>query len=382
MKNLNPALYLLKTIKWQDNMLTTPLYQQHLSSQGHMVDFYGWSLPMSYGSQLAEHHAVRRHVGMFDVSHMAIVEVTGQQAYAFLRFLLANDIAKLKQTGRAQYTLMLNEQGGVLDDLIVFFAQSQRYRLIFNAANAKRNIEWVEQVAQDFHVTIAHLQDLANVAVQGPKACELVQSLQPELSEQLSNLKPFRFIESQHWLFSRTGYTGEDGLEIMLPSEQAPAFWQSLLDQGAQPCGLGARDTLRIEAGLNLYGQDMDESTLPIESNLDWVVSWQDSERHFVGRQALESSGSSISRRLVGVVLLEKGVLRSGQQALSGETVQGTVTSGTFSPTMQRGIGLIRLDQSVTINDLLTIQYRRRYMQAQVVKPPFVRQGQVLVTIK
>lgn len=361
-------------------MYKTPLHQQHLDAQGQMVDFYGWSLPMSYGSQLEEHHAVRRHAGMFDVSHMAIVEVTGDQAHDFLRYLLANDIAKMKQTGRAQYTLMLNQQGGVLDDLIVFFAEQQRYRLIFNAANAQRNIDWVKQQAHDYDVVVSYLQNLANVAVQGPKACELVQTLKPELSEQLSNLKPFRFIESQQWWLSRTGYTGEDGLEIMLPAGEVPAFWQSLLTAGVKPCGLGARDTLRIEAGLNLYGQDMDESTLPMESNLDWVVSWKDTERDFIGRQALEIQAGKSSQHLMGVVLLERGVLRSGQQAYSGDIVQGTVTSGTFSPTMQRGIGLIRVDKSVTINDQVAISYRRRVMQAQIVKPPFVRQGQVLIT--
>lgn len=380
LKNLNPALYLHQVLLIQVGfMKQTPLYQQHYQANAQMVDFFGWSLPMHYGSQLSEHHKVRQHVGMFDVSHMAIVELVGEQSQTLLRYLLANDVAKMKQPGRAQYTLMLNHQGGVLDDLIVFFCQSDRYRLIFNAANAERNIAWVQDISSAFNVSVQALTDYANVAIQGPEAEAVTQKLVPELAQSLSTLKPFRFIESQGWLISRTGYTGEDGFEVMLPSESASSFWHALQQAGVQPCGLGARDTLRLEAGLNLYGQDMDESTLPIEANLDWVVSWKDSQRDFIGRQALQHQQSQTYKRLIGVFLTQRGVLRSGQFAIDGDDIIGQVTSGTFSPTIQRGIGLIRTENPLESGEVLAIKYRQRTLKGQVVKPPFVRQGEILI---
>ena len=360
-------------------MKCTPLYDQHSQAGASLIDFYGWWLPMHYGSQIDEHHAVRADVGMFDVSHMAIVEIVGQDVTSFLRYLLANDVAKLKQVGRAQYTLMLNESGGFLDDLIVFFCDHDRYRLIFNAANAQRNIDWVCEQGQSYDVSVRHLSHYANIAIQGPKSWDVIHQVMPDTYSALVDLKPFRFIETQGWLLSRTGYTGEDGFEIMLPNDAASDFWQQLLDVGVQPCGLGARDTLRLEAGLNLYGQDMDESTLPIEANLDWVVAWKDDQRDFMGRQALEHKQPQTDKRLQGVVLTERGVLRSGQQVVENGSIIGNVTSGTFSPTMQCGVGLVLVDKPKALEDKLAVQYRRRTLQGRVVKPPFVRQGEILV---
>lgn len=360
-------------------MKSTPLYQQHQQANAHLVDFYGWALPLSYGSQIEEHHAVRHHVGMFDVSHMALVDVVGDNVQDFLRYLLANDVAKMKHPGRAQYTLMLNESGGFLDDLIVFFCDERRYRLIFNAVNAQRNIDWVNEQAQAYDITVSQLSHHANIAIQGPETVNLLSKIWPGYIDHICNLRPFRFVEDDQWLISRTGYTGEDGFEIMLPADQAPGFWQELLKEGAQPCGLGARDTLRLEAGLNLYGQDMDESTLPAEANLNWVLAWRDGDRQFIGRNALESKQPETQKQLVGVVLLERGVLRSEQVVVKDEQTVGHVTSGTFSPTIQRGIGLIRVDRSIEIGETVNIRYRRRTLRGLVVKPPFVRQGEILI---
>ncbi|MCO6441947.1 MAG: glycine cleavage system aminomethyltransferase GcvT, partial [Nitrococcus mobilis] len=254
----------------------TPLYGKHCEAGARIVDFAGWDMPIQYGSQIEEHRAVRRDAGMFDVSHMAIVEITGAQAQQCLRHLLANDVAKLKEPGKALYTCLLNEQGGVLDDLIVYYLAEGRYRTVVNAATRDKDLSWIKIQGEPFRVQVEHRDDLAMLAIQGPQAREKALRVLPsELAAAARALAPFTGLEREGVFVSRTGYTGEDGYEIMLPADATPALWEALCEQGVQPCGLGARDTLRLEAGMNLYGQDRDETVTPLESGLAWTVAWE-----------------------------------------------------------------------------------------------------------
>ena len=297
--------------------LRTPLYDQHLAAGAKMVDFGGWDMPINYGSQLEEHHQVRRAVGMFDVSHMTVVDVNGSEAQAYLQYLLANDVARLKTPGKALYSGMLNEQGGVIDDLIVYLA-GDGYRVVVNAATREKDLAWMSKQADSFAVNLTERSELAMIAVQGPQALELVKSVvSDDRAALISDLKPFQGLPSGDWFIGRTGYTGEDGLEIMLPAEQAADFWQALLGAGCKPCGLGARDTLRLEAGMNLYGSDMDESISPLAANMAWTIAWEPAERDFIGRQALEAQKAAGDQpKLVGLVLEERAVLRGHQKVI------------------------------------------------------------------
>src|SRR5262245_32991623 len=266
----------------------TPLYDKHLQAGGKIVDFAGWDMPLNYGSQLNEHHQVRQDAGVFDVSHMTVIDVTGKQARDFLRHLLANDVGKLQNSGKALYTCMLNEQGGIIDDLIVYWLGEQRYRLVVNASTREKDFAWIQQQCRelrDFDVQVALRADLAILAVQGPNAiAKSALVFSAECYARVQALHAFEVLEDGSYCIARTGYTGEDGLEVILPGREASAFWDKLLFAGVKPCGLGARDTLRLEAGLNLYGADMDESTTPLESNLSWTVAWEPAERNFIGR--------------------------------------------------------------------------------------------------
>ena len=361
--------------------LRTPLYSSHQALGARIVPFAGWDMPIHYGSQLQEHHAVRRDAGMFDVSHMVVADLEGAGAQAFLRRLLANDVARLKQPGKALYSCMLNEHGGVLDDLIVYHQREDWYRMVVNAATADKDLAWMEQQATDFDLTISRRSDLAMIAVQGPNARAKVLPLLPDdLREAAGELKPFVAADNGDWFVGRTGYTGEDGFEIMLPAEGAPGLWQALLDAEVAPCGLGARDTLRLEAGMNLYGSDMDEQTSPLESALGWTLAWEPEEREFIGRAALEAQrGRKDLRRLVGLVLEGKGVLRDHQQVLSeGESV-GEITSGGFAPTLERSIAFARVRGG--IGERCEVDIRGRAVPARVVKPPFVRNGKAVVDV-
>ncbi|MBC7197749.1 glycine cleavage system protein T [Stutzerimonas balearica] len=356
----------------------TPLYDQHLALGAKMVDFGGWDMPLHYGSQVEEHHQVRRDCGVFDVSHMTVVDVAGAQAADYLRRLLANDVARLQSVGKALYTAMLNERGGVVDDLIVYLTD-WGYRLVVNAATRENDLAWMQRQAEGFAVEIRERPELAMLAIQGPSArertAELVDQNRASLIEQL---KPFQGLAEGDWFIGRTGYTGEDGLEIILPAEQAPDFLSELVGAGIPPIGLGARDTLRLEAGLNLYGQDMDEDVSPLAANMGWTVAWEPAERDFVGRQALEQQRAAGDLpRLVGLVLEERGVLRAHQVVRVAGLGDGEITSGSFSPTLGKSIALARVPAGT--GERAEVEIRGKWYPVRVVQPTFVRHGKVLV---
>ena len=356
----------------------TPLYDAHVALGAKLVPFGGWDMPLHYGSQLDEHHAVRRGAGVFDVSHMQPVDVTGPAAKPFLQYLLANDVNKLTEPGRALYSCMLNERAGVVDDLICYYLAPGRYRPVVNAATADKDLGWMRERATGFDLTITRRDDLAMLAVQGPSARGKAETLLPEpIRAAAMALKPFHAVEGAGWLVGRTGYTGEDGFEIILPADQAGRLWQGLLDAGVAPCGLGARDTLRLEAGMNLYGQDMDEDTDPLAAGLGWTIAWQPPERNFMGRKALEARREAPDPpRFVGLLLTGRGVLRAHQQVLLDGAAVGEITSGGFSPTLERSIALARVTPAAADAGEVAVDIRGKPVPARVVKPPFVRTGQ------
>jgi aminomethyltransferase len=354
----------------------TPLYDNHLKYGGKIVDFAGWQMPINYGSQIEEHHQVRQDAGMFDVSHMTVVDLNGDAVIPFLQYLLANDVAKLKQSGKALYSCMLNEQGGVIDDLIVYFMRNDWFRMVVNAATRDKDLAWIRQQAEQFDVEVNERSELAMIAVQGPHAREkALQALPLDVSQAAAELDRFVGMDSGDWFVGRTGYTGEDGFEIMLPESEAAHLWDALVEAGVKPCGLGARDTLRLEAGMNLYGTDMDESTSPLISGLGWTIAWQPAERNFIGRQALEAEkAEGVKQKLVGLVLEDKGVLRGHQKVIVAGEGEGETTSGTFSPSLKQAIALARVP--ATTGSQCQVEIRGKLLNARVVKPVFVRDGQ------
>lgn len=352
----------------------TPFYDLHVKANAKIVDFAGWEMPLHYGSQVKEHHQVRQHSGMFDVSHMGVVDLSGQEARDYLRYLLANDVQRLS-TGKALYTCMLNEQGCVLDDLIVYQCDETNYRLVINAGTREKDLAWMRKVAAQFQVTITERTDLCMLALQGPDAKEQITALLPaSAKEKIAELKPFTFVALDDLFIARTGYTGEDGFEIIFPAKAAESTWERLLNAGVLPCGLGARDTLRLEAGLNLYGSDMDESVTPFESNLGWTVVLDPADRQFIGRAVLEKQKQEgVKHRLVGLVLDGPGIIRNHQKVILPENGEGEVTSGGYSPTLEKSIALARVPTSIGQSCFVSI--RDKQVPAQVVKPPFVRHG-------
>lgn len=358
----------------------TALYATHQAMGGKLVDFGGWDMPLHYGSQLEEHHKVRQSAGMFDVSHMTVVDVAGQDAKAYLQYLLANDIAKLDgHPGKALYSGMLNPKGGVIDDLIVYNLE-EGYRLVVNCSTREKDLDWMNQVARDFTVTVTERPDFAMIAVQGPEAIRITASLvAPDRAALINTLNVFQGLPSGDWFIGRTGYTGEDGLEIMLPAAEAPAFWQALADAGVAPCGLGARDTLRLEAGMNLYGHEMDEQVSPLVANMAWTIAWTPSERRFIGRDALEAQkAAGVNQKLVGLVLRERGVLRAEQVVtVEGTDEKGIITSGTFSPSLGYSIALARVPTQA--GSQCQVEMRGKQVTVDVVAPGFVRHGKPLV---
>mgnify|MGYP001486973525 CR=1 FL=1 len=355
----------------------TPLHPVHVELGARMVDFGGWDMPVAYGSQIEEHHAVRRDAGMFDVSHMCAVDLHGAGARALLSRLLANDVAKLKVPGKALYSCMLREDGGVIDDLIAYFIEEGWFRLVINAGTTARDLDWIGAHAAALGVKVAPRRDFAMVAVQGPNARARVVSMLPEVyHERVKALAPLFAVACGELFVAGTGYTGEDGFELMLPALQAPAFWLALKAAGVAPCGLGARDTLRLEAGMNLYGSDMDESVTPLESGLGWTVAL-DGERDFIGKAALlAQKGRGGLRRQVGLVLEERGVLRAHQRVLAGAAGEGEITSGSWSPTLERSIALARVPAGT--GERVEVDLRGKRLPARVVRPPFVRHGKVM----
>ena len=371
----------------------TPLYQSHVDNNGKIVDFSGWELPIHYGSQIDEHEAVRTDAGMFDVSHMVITDVEGAQAKAWLQKLLANDVAKLKTVGKALYSGMLNAEGGIIDDLIVYLMNEEetQYRIISNAATRDKDLANFNKVAEGFEVTLTERPELAILAIQGPNAMAKLKQAKPSWSDILDSLKPFvgadlADTEAANWFVARTGYTGEDGVEVILPGENATEFYQLMLDHGVKPAGLGARDTLRMEAGMNLYGHDMDETTSPYECNMGWTLALKD-DRDFVGREALvakrkEAKENGTAMKQVGLLLETRGVLREGMtvtinQGTDKETT-GTITSGTFSPSIKQSIAIARIPESVTEEDSVQVDLRGKgkFVDVRVLKLPFVRNGE------
>lgn len=352
----------------------TVLHAKHIAAGAKMVDFYGWEMPINYGSQIEEHHAVRKDAGMFDVSHMTIVDIKGSGVKAFLRYLLANDVEKLNVSGKALYTGMLNHEGGVIDDLIVYFLADDFYRLVVNSATREKDLAWMAKQSSDFDVTITERPEYGMIAVQGPQAkAKVATILDAEQTAAVDGMKPFFGAQAGELFIATTGYTGENGYEIVVPETMAENLWQQLTDAGVQPCGLGARDTLRLEAGMNLYGLDMDESVSPLAANMAWTISWEPSERDFIGRKALEAQkAAGDQHKLVGLVLEEKGVLRSGLKVIvNGE--EGVITSGTFSPTLGHSIAMARVPRS--IGETCEVEMRKKLVTVQVIKPSFVRNG-------
>jgi aminomethyltransferase len=359
----------------------TPLYDTHVASGAKIVDFGGWDMPLAYGSQIEEHHAVRRDAGMFDVSHMCPVDVTGSGARAFLRRLVANNVDKLTQPGKALYACMLNPAGGVIDDLIIYFLSEEAFRVVVNASTADKDLAWMDQVRAEGGLDVALLarRDLAMIAVQGPNARAKFWQVRPATRAATEGLGAFFAAAVGDLFVARTGYTGEDGFEVMLPAAQAAQLWADLKAAGVAEAGLGARDTLRLEAGMNLYGNDMDETISPLDAGLAWTVDLK-SPRDFIGRAALERQAADAGARkaLVGLKLLDKGVLRSHQKvvATSGE---GEITSGTFSPTLGFSVAMARVPRGVQPGDAVQVEMRGRLMPALVVKLPFVRNGKPLI---
>ncbi len=356
----------------------TVLNETHRALGAKMVDFGGWDMPIHYGSQIEEHHQVRRDAGVFDVSHMTVVDLHGAKTRDFLRHLVANNVDKLKVSGKALYTAMLNEQGGVIDDLIIYFLTEDFFRLVVNAATRDKDLAWITRQAAAFDVSVTHRDDYAMVAVQGPSARAKVLSLLAEADRAAADkLARFAAVDAKSLdgvpLFvARTGYTGEDGYEIVLAKTDAANFWNALLAVGVKPAGLGARDTLRLEAGMNLYGQDMDETVSPLEAGLAWTVSLDDG-RDFIGKPALVAQKSAgVPRQMIGLVMDEKGVLRHGQKVLTGNG-EGEILSGTFSPTLGKAIAFARVPAGEPLE--VRVDIRGKEVPVRVVRFPFVRDG-------
>lgn len=355
-------------------MQQTALYTKHLQAGAKMVDFAGWLMPIHYGSQLQEHHQVRNDAGMFDVSHMTILDLSGAGSKAYLQRLLANNVGKLKESGKALYSCMLNEQGGVIDDLIVYFITDSQWRIVVNAATREKDIAWMQRQIAGFDATLTERDDLAMIAVQGPNARAKVMGIMP--ANEVAVVEPLQAFYGafvNDWFIARTGYTGEDGFEMMFPATQAEKVWDALLAAEIKPIGLGARDTLRLEAGMNLYGTDMDETTSPLTSGLGWTIAWQPAERDFIGRPVLEAQkAAGVTQKFVGLVLEGKGVLRSHMKVVCNGG-EGETTSGTFSPTLGLAIALARVPAGC--GDTCEVDIRGKLHPARVVKPVFARNG-------
>ncbi len=356
----------------------TPLYDLHLALGAKMVDFGGWDMPLHYGSQVEEHHQVRRDCGVFDVSHMTVIDIAGSQAKAWLQYLLANDVERLDSPGRALYSAMLDDQGGVIDDMIVY-RTDDGYRLVVNAATRDQDLAWMNARIGSFDVQLLERCELAMLAIQGPQARHKISELVSQSRGQLiQQLKPFEGRGDGDWFIARTGYTGEDGLEIVLPADQAPAFFNDLVGAGISPIGLGARDTLRLEAGMNLYGQDIHLNVSPLAANMAWTIAWEPASRDFIGRTALEAEKASGPKlKLVGLVLEERGVLRAHQVVRVADIGEGEITSGSFSPTLSKSIALARVPAATA--DRAEVEIRGKWYPVRVVRPTFVRHGKTLI---
>jgi len=356
----------------------TPLFQAHVDCGAKMVDFAGWEMPIHYGSQLKEHEIVRSDAGMFDVSHMTVIDLTGADAKTYLQKLLANDVARLGFKGKALYSGMLDDNGGVIDDLIVYLTD-YGYRIVVNAATREKDLAWMQKQAEGFNAKLTERDDLAMIAVQGPQAlAKAAEAAGEAKAEVIKQLKVFQGLPAGEWFIARTGYTGEDGLEIILPASEAVDFLGELLGAGIAPIGLGARDTLRLEAGMNLYGQDMDEQVSPLVANMAWTIAWEPASRDFIGREALQAErAAGVASKLVGLVLEERGVLRAHQVVRVEGVAEGEITSGSFSPTLGKSIALARVP--LATGERAEVEIRGKRYPVRVVQPNFVRHGKALI---
>ena len=353
----------------------TPLYNQHLKLVAKMSLFANYYLPISYTSQIDEHNSVRKDAGMFDVSHMTIIDIIGAGTRNFLRYLMANDVAKLNKN-QALYSCMLNYDGGVIDDLIIYKLAKDNYRIVSNATTKEKDIAWLYKKSKLFDVLVTVNYDLAIIALQGPKAIDklikVIKDAQP-----LSALPPFNAHSIGKLFIAKTGYTGEDGVEIMLPKKEAIIIWQELLKIGVKPCGLGARDTLRLEAGMCLYGNEMDDKISPLETGLSFSVDLSDKKRDFIGREKLlKLKKTGIKNTSVGVILKEKGIIRAGSKIKTNKGI-GIISSGVFSPTLKKSIALARVPVASSNN--CSVKVRNKWLKAVIVDQRFVSKGKILI---
>lgn len=356
-------------------MLTTAFKPLHLALGAKLTPFAGYEMPLHYGSQIAEHEAVRLNAGMFDVSHMMINDISGPDAKTFFRKLITNDVLKLEKIGfgKALYGAMLNEEGGVIDDLIVYLMPFG-YRVVTNAGTREKVSAWFKKIAAQFDIEITERTDFAMLAVQGPNSIAKVLEVKPQWQAEVSALKIFQGCETIDGFFvARTGYTGEEGLEIMIPLCEVESFWNALVKVGVIPCGLAARDTLRLEAGMNLYGQDMDESINPLEAGLSWCVDLKDEARNFFGKDKVLAKMQSPHAKQVGLLLLGKGVLRGHQVFRNEKGELGEVTSGTFSPSLKQSIAIARVPMHT--GETGQVEIRGEWQDVRVLSLPFVRNG-------
>ncbi|NLP29607.1 MAG: glycine cleavage system aminomethyltransferase GcvT [Clostridiales bacterium] len=357
-------------------MKKTPLYEKHLELSGKIVDFGGWALPVEYSGIIQEHEAVRNAAGLFDVSHMGEVLIEGKDAESFVQKMVTNDISTMKDF-QIYYSPMCYEDGGVVDDLMVYKYNNEKYLLVINASNTEKDIEWLEsKVSGD--VKINNLSDkYALLALQGPKAEAILQKL---TDTNLDDLGFFEFIDGMKLrdvsaLVSRTGYTGEDGFEIYLAPGDAARLWDLIMEagssEGLKPAGLGARDTLRFEACLPLYGNELDKDITPLEGGLGYFVKLTKDD--FIGKEALAKQKSEgLKRKVCCFEMLDRGIARSGYEIYSGEEKIGFVTSGTYSPTLKKNLGMAMLDVDFTeIGTEIIVEVRNRKLKAQIVKKPF-----------
>lgn len=356
-------------------LLFSPLHGLHKANGAKTLTFHNWQMPLHYGSQIDEHNATRNKAGIFDVSHMLVTDIEGPDRTKLLNLLLASNVNKLKTSGKALYSVMLNEQGGIIDDLIAYSLETN-YRLVSNCGTRERVSSWLKQQASGMDVNIQQQTNLAIIALQGPEFLKILeQALGTDMATTIGSLKPFTTYTVAKTLFAKTGYTGEKGVEIILPTESAQQLWLKLMQAGAVPAGLGARDTLRLEAGLNLYGQDMDELKSPLQSNLGWTIAWQPEDRNFIGRQALlQEKKAGVQRYLTGLILDQKGIARTGYKVFPNNTDNspcGEITSGIFAPTINKSIALVRVNNSSPKNVFVEIRTKR--IPAHLVKPPFYR---------
>ena len=353
-------------------MNKTPLHRSHIELGAKMVNFSNWEMPISYSSLIEEHNAVRNSAGIFDVSHMAVFDFDGGDQIAFFEKIFANDIKKISKDNKAIYGALLNEQGGILDDLIIYHA-NDKFRLVSNCSTREQNKKWYERHAAEFGVEVIERTDMGILAIQGPDALSKISAIE-EINDQTSSLQTFGCMFDGEKLYARTGYTGEDGLELIIPAKDIKRLWDQALVLGCVPIGLGARDTLRLEAGLNLYGNDMTIDNHPYESNLGWTIDMSDKNRQFIGKEALLSIDQSKSQKIIGIILKDKGVLRPGYE-ITHEQGNGMVLSGSYSPTLQSSIGLARVDQGFKKNGKVLI--RNKVLNIEFVSPRFLGQGKM-----